>query len=114
MLRPDETGISVHWLEVFPPNRENQLAEVRSRSRLDRRPNGRFAELNIGTMIQHVEEELHTARVLHDPLDAASSYAEDPSHAQITGLPAPNSPEAELVGDLIAECVTVLYPAIVA
>ena len=114
VLRAEETGVSVHWLEAFSPDRENQLAEVRERSRLDRRRNGRYAELNIGTMLRHVEEELHTVRVLHDPLDATDADAEDPSHAQIMGLPAGDSPEAELVGDLIAECVTALHPAVAA
>lgn len=110
--RPDETGVSVHWLEAFAPDKENQLAEVRRRCRLERRPNGRFAEMNIGAVIRHVEQDLQGIRVLHDPLEACGESDEDPSYAQITGLPPGGSAEAELIGDLIAQRVTTLYPAV--
>ena len=36
----------------------------------------------------------------------------DPSHSQITGLPPGDSDQALLVGDLIAECVTEMHPAV--
>jgi len=40
-------------------------------------------------------------------------FAADPSHSLISGLPAGNTPEAELIGDMIAECVIGAHPAII-
>ena len=110
--RPEETGVSVHWLEAFAPDKAIQLVEVRRRCRLKTVPNGRFAELNVGVVIQHVAGELEGVGVVHDPLGSDDSFEEDPSHAQISGLPSGSSPEAELIGDLIAECVTTLHRAV--
>ena len=50
---------------------------------------------------------------MHDPLEAAEGFAADPSHSQITGLPPVDTDEAMLVGDMIAECVTAMHPAVV-
>lgn len=112
-LRPQETGVSVHWLEAFLPGKSNQLAEVRRRSRLTLRRSGRFAELNVGSVIKHVEQELRGVRIVHDPLASEGSLQNDPSHAQINGLPPTDSPDAELIGDLIAERVNAVHPAVV-
>lgn len=109
--RPDEAGLSVNWLEAFEPPKIRQLSEVRRLFRLDVRPNGRFAELDVGTTLRAVSEELKTVRMLHDPLEAADGFDSDPSHAQIVGLPPGDSDEAALVGDLIAECVVDMHPA---
>ena len=38
--RPDETGLSVNWLEAFKSGKRNQLDEVRRLFRLRRQPNG--------------------------------------------------------------------------
>lgn len=111
--RPEETGLSVNWLEVFGPGKVHQLDEVRRLCRLHLRPNGRFAEMNVGTVIHHVATELDSLRIIHDPLEATDSFDADPSHAQITGLPPGDSDQAVLVGDLIAECVIAIHPAVV-
>ena len=111
--RPDETGLSVNWLEAFQPGRSHQLNEVRRLFRLGLRPNGRFAEMNVGTVIREVAKELTTLRVIHDPLEAKEGFDADPSHAEIIGLPPGDSDQAVLVGDLIAECVIDMHPAIV-
>ena len=58
--RPDETGLSVNWLEAFEPVKRNQLDEVRRLFRLRRQPKGRFAEMNVGTITRQVAEELET------------------------------------------------------
>ena len=50
-VRPDETGLSVNWLEAFPGKKEHRLNEVRRLFRLRVRPNGRFAELNVDTIL---------------------------------------------------------------
>ena len=111
--RPDETGLSVNWLEAFRPGKRHQLDEVRRLFRLRRRPSGRFAELNVGTVVQHVAGELETLQIVHDPLAATGEFEADPSHAEFTGLPPGDSHQAMLVGDLIAECVIEMHPAVV-
>lgn len=110
--RPDDTGVSVNWLEAFNGEKAQQLAEVRRLSRLNLKKTGRLAELNIGAVREKVAEELATLRIVHDPLDARGDFDADPSHAEITGLPAGDSPEADMIGDLIAECVITMHPAI--
>lgn len=111
--RPDETGLSVNWLEAFELPKTHQLREVRRLFRLSVGHNGRFAELDVGKTLRTVSEELITVRMRHDPLKAADGFDADPSHAQIVGLPPGDSDEAALVGDLIAECVVDMHPAIV-
>lgn len=110
--RPDETGVSVNWLEAFDPDKAHQLAEVRRLYRLNVRKKGRFAELNIGAVHEKVAEELETLRIIHDPLDPENSYEEDPSHAEITGLPPGGSDQAMMIGELIAECVIAMHRAV--
>ncbi len=108
-----ETGLSVNWLEILASEGADPLSEVRRLSRLRSRRSGRFAELEVGNVLHSVNEELETLRIVHDPLEAAEGFAADPSHSQITGLPPANTDEALLVGDMIAECVTAMHPAIV-
>lgn len=111
--RPDEAGLSVNWLEAFEPGKTHQLSEVRRLFRLRLSPRGRFAEMNVGTVLREVSTELDTLRIVHDPLDAERGFEADPSHAQITGLPPGDSDDALLVGDLMADCVSDMHPAIV-
>jgi hypothetical protein len=110
--RPDDEGLSVNWMEAFEPPKTQQLSEVRRVFRLSVRPNGRFAELHVGTVLRVVPEELATLRILHDPLEAGHGFAADPSHGEIVGLPSGESDEAALIGDLLAECVVGMHPAI--
>ena len=51
-------------------------------------------------------------RFVHQPLTAEDTYAADPSHSEILGLPPADSPEAEMIGDLIAECIVGVHPAV--
>lgn len=69
--------------------------------------------MNVGTVIHHVTTELDSLRIIHDPLEATDRFDADPSHAEITGLPPGDSDQAVLVGDLIAECVIAMHPAVV-
>ena len=110
--RPDDTGLSVNWLDAFEPGKSHQLAAVRRLCRLTLRPTGRFAEMNVGTVKRKVAEELDTLRIVHDPLEAKEGAEADPSHAEIIGLPSGESDQADLIGDLIAECVIAMHPAI--
>lgn len=110
--RPDEEGLSVNWLEAFGADKVRQLSEVRRLCRLNLKPNGRFAEMNVGAVLGTVSQELDTLQILHDPLDAKDDHDTDPSHAEIRGLPPGDSDQAMLVGELIAECVTTMHRAI--
>ncbi len=58
-LRSGEESLSVNWLECFPGiSKSQQIEQVRQRSRLQLRPNGRFAELSVGQTKEHVHGEL--------------------------------------------------------
>lgn len=113
LLRPDEIGLSVNWLEAFDLDKANQLARVRRLFRLQVRKSHRFAELNIGAVSEKVAEELRTLRIAHDPLDPENGFEADPSHAEITGLPPGDSDQAMMIGDMIATCVSAMHPVTV-
>ena len=109
LLRSDENGLSVNWLEVFGGNDEHhQLSEVRRLSWLRLARNGRFAKLNVGETKRYVSETVEELGIIEAPLAPTSEFEADTSHAKITGLPPGDSDEAMLVGDLIAEGV--IYP----
>ena len=111
--RPDDTGVSVNWLECFGNlSKAEQLDEVRRLSRLDMRKSGRLAELNVGTTKHYIRNEPDDLRFIHTPLPAESDYEADPSHSEIVGLPPGNSPQAALIGDMIAECIEAIHPAV--
>ena len=110
-LRANESGLSVHWLEIFEDlAKTEQLDEVRRLSRLSMSRNGRLAELNVGEAIQHISDMLDSPRIVHSPLDATDHYEADPSHSEFLGLPDSESPEAALLGDMIAELVLAVHP----
>ena len=91
--RPDEKGLSINWLEVFGSGKAHQLNEVRRlcSSRMSLSQNGRFAKMNVGTILRVVSEELDTLRIAHDPLEAEQDCEADPSHSEISGLPPGNA-----------------------
>ena len=109
--RPDEKGISVNRLEAFGGSKKVQLSKVRRLFRLTIRRTGRFAEINVGELRKNVVPMLKTIRVVHDPLDAEGGFEPDPSHAEITGLPKGNTPEAMQIGSIISQCVQNMHPA---
>ena len=112
-LRPNENGLSVNWLDYFSDlDKFAQINEVRRLSRLELRPNGRFAELNVGAAKQSVWAVLPDLRFVHDPLPAGDGYEADPSHSQIAELPPlSDSQRSAMIGDMIARSVQKLYPA---
>lgn len=112
-LRPQDAGLSINWLEAFGDTaRAQQLEQVRRLSRLNMRPNGRLAELNVGRTKRLLRERLPTLSFRHQPLAADDRYAADPSHSEIAGLPPGDSLQAALIGDMIAEVVLNLHPAV--
>ena len=111
-LRREESSLSINWLECFVGfSRSQQLDEVRRLSRLQMRHNGRLAQLHVGYAKQYVRDEIDSIRFMHQPLAAEDGHEADPSHSEIVGLPQTDSSEAELIGDLIAECIEAVYPA---
>ena len=112
-LRPNDSSLSVHWLERFGGGgKDERIDEVRRLSRLTMRERGRLAELPVGTTRQHLLLELEDVRFIHAPLNADAVHEADPSHSEITGLPPGDSPRAELIGDMMAECVRTVHPAV--
>lgn len=108
-LRPQESGLSVNWLEYFSQlAKPQQLEQVRQLSRLNLRRNGRFAELSVDL----ARRELPDLAFRHRPLEATAQYPADPSHSEIIGLPPGDSPQAALIGDMIAALVQNLHPAL--
>lgn len=113
-LRLSDNGLSVNWLDYYQRfDKLQQLDKVRQSSRLTMRPNGRLAELNIGVTKRHVQARVKNLRFIYAPLAAEGKYQPDPSHAEIRGLPPGDSPEAALIGDMIAECTQTIHPAII-
>ena len=113
LLRGNEEGLSVNWLEFFSGRtRAQQLDAIKPLVRLKLARSGRFAQLNVGQTLKCISERLDSARIVHRPLSADDEHLADPSHSQIEGLPPGNTEEAELVGDMIAECVSEVHIAV--
>ncbi len=104
-LKPGEPGLSVNWLDFFENCiKDQQLDKVRESTQMDMNKNGRLAELNVGRTKLHLISEMKSISFKHKPCD------DDPSHSEVFGLPSGDTPEAELIGDMIAQTVTAVYP----
>ncbi len=112
-LGSDELGLSVNWLECFNGHdKSGQLDEVRNHIQRRLGPNGLFAELNVGFTLGHLADTLPNLEFINTPSPPMGSFSADPSHSDLLGLPPRESLESEFIGDLIAECVTGLHPAV--
>lgn len=80
-------------------------------ARYRRESPGRLVELSVGITKEQVGQILDELRFIPTPLAADENYEADPSHSEIVGLPPKDSPEADMIGDLIAECVIAIHPA---
>ncbi|MFZ1747311.1 MAG: hypothetical protein WBO24_04710 [Nitrospirales bacterium] len=106
---------SVNWVECFPGVLNNQISEIRKKSRITYAATGRLARLNIGKTRSHVSEKTnneHNLNVIKDALEANNNYEEDPSHALMKGVLSVDDIYGEFVGDLIAECIIDSFPAV--
>jgi hypothetical protein len=115
----DIDGLSLNWLEWFPGPLEDQVAGVRRAARLRYGRTTGLARLNVGQSINSVWEkhpERLTLSFVLDPLPAEDKHGADQSHSLIVGAPFRDGPEADLLGDLIAQrvvppvCPAVLRP----
>ena len=114
LLRTGESGLSVQWLEALPgQSKLEQLAEARSLTRVELKPAGRFAELNVEITNQNLAGENVTSSFVHCPLDATDHHEADESHSEIQGLPpVEDEVRARIVGNFIAKhCITATHPA---
>jgi hypothetical protein len=113
--KKDTDGLSANWQEWFSGWLQDQVAGVRRAARLAYGSTAGLARLNVGQSITFIREnhpERLTLSFVHDPLPAEDKHPADPSHSLIRGAPFENGPEADLVGDLIAQCVVPpVFPA---
>jgi hypothetical protein len=110
LSRPQESAPSVNWLEYFPPPLENQVAQVAAVKRIKYEKKGKLVRINVGQTKAYVAANATDPIELffaYDPLlvDIVKGYQADPSHAEIRGVPVENTPEGELVKDLLADCI---------
>ena len=107
-------GLSVNWLECFGNlPKERQLDIIRQLIRLQMRPSGRLAELNVGTVLAHITAQLDSPRFVRKPLAETTDFKADPSHCELVGLPSQEEDElkAAEIGEIIANCVASIHPA---
>ena len=105
-----EAGLSVNWLDVFPGDTSSQLQGVARHIRLGVLSRGRFAEFTVEELKVLLAGENIDATVVHDPLEADDRYIDDPSHAQVFGLPSPLTDRATEVGAVLAGAATLHCP----
>lgn len=120
LKKPNHQGTSVNWIEYFTGTLEQQIEEIRLRRRLEYKKTGALARLNVRRMKEFVAQETEKIlptkvllSVVKDPLEASDDHQEDRSHALIKDVPSLHDAHAELVGDLIRQCVIDTHPAIV-
>lgn len=106
----DDDGVSVNWLEYFGTKSESgRLGAVAQRIQRETKFSGRFAEMNVGRVIECLIARDCFGSVWHDPQDARNDHGPDPSHCLILGLPAPGSEENKRAADAIADCVHAIH-----
>lgn len=109
----EESASSINWMECFPFPVSNQVQEIKVRRRIKYEKRGILAKINIGQTKQYVATNATVAvtlAFLHDPLKATTDKPADPSHAGIHGIPIVNTPEAELLQDLLVHCIIEKFP----
>ena len=104
-----EAGLSVNWLGAFLGDTEAQLQGVTRHIRLTVRSSGRFAEFTVEELKALLADEDVDATVIHDPLEPDGEHIDDPSHAQVFGLPSPLTDRATEVGAVLAGAA-ILHP----
>jgi hypothetical protein len=124
LCRPDEDACSVNWMERFDIPVENQCACIRAEKRIRYAPTAKLARLNVGRARAYVLNEVKdvfgedkaTLRFLYDPEDADPPRFPHPhtSHSIINGMPGLDTPEGEMIGALLRDCIpsTDIYPVI--
>lgn len=105
-------GLSVNWLECFGNlPKAQQLDTIRRLIRLNMRPSGRLAELNVGVVIQNIAAELESPRFVRRPLAETAEFEADPSYCELAGLPSLEEDEVKAaeIGEIIANCIASVH-----
>jgi hypothetical protein len=116
--RPDEEGLSVEWRERAGDWPATQVQAIRTVIRREMRPSHRLAEVPVGLTRARVRESAVAfgmavdLRFEHEPLATEGPWPEDVFHSEIFGTPEHEHLLATVIGDLIAECVSEKYLAI--
>jgi hypothetical protein len=118
--REDEHGLSVEWRQARGDGPvADQLHAIRSTIRRQLKPSHRLAELPVGLTRERVREQAAALgieqvelRFEHEPLEAADGKPEDPFHSEIFGTPEFGHLRATAIGDLMAEHISAVYPAV--
>lgn len=103
-IREGEEYLSVNWLEFLgKSSRDEEIAEIQNilRKKLRLGSRSKIAVAEVGTLINHVQEE-RRLRIEHEP-----ELPDDPSHSGIYGY----AIEDDLIADIIAEVFQETYPA---
>ena len=108
-LRPNETGISANWMEFFRGTKEFQIKEIKSLARIKLNKNGKYAELNVGSVCKVELEKLQSLKVRKSPLKKDRVFKEDGSHCEIV-VQALENLNMIIVGEIIAKCISTLHP----
>ena len=112
-LRAGDAGLSVNWLECFTDlPLSGQLAEVRRLSRIEMRPNGRLAELNVGAAKQHVRQQFPAVRFISTPLPGRMDTLPTLLTAKSSGCRREIPLKRPWLETLIAECVRAAHPVV--
>lgn len=110
LRKTDSDGLSANWLEYYSNSTKcEQVEKVKSSFNLRIEKKSCFAEFNVGNTKSYIREECANLNFIHDPTEKNDKHNADPSHSLIIGLPAPNSPESAMIGDMLAECVKVKH-----
>ena len=108
LARPNEGPPSSNWIECFDPPIENQLDNIRAVKRIRYEKRGQLVRINAGHTIKFVKDSAKGAaplRFVHNPLPPMDGKLSDPSHVLMHGIPEGSSSEADLVKDLLRECI---------
>jgi hypothetical protein len=114
----DTDGLSVMRrgvLAIDPPDDEIAIRRVMSSVR-KLGATSQFVELNVGRMLDALEEFEQEVFVCEDPIPAEGDALANPAHALVVGLPfageAIGSLRSELVGDRLRSLVCHTFPAV--
>lgn len=114
----DTDGLSVTRRGVLSTKRLQDETNIRLvlGSRLKLGTNALFVELNVGGILDALEEFEQEVFVCEDPLPAAGKALANPAHALIAGLPfageAIGSLRSEVAGDKLRALVSHSFPAV--
>jgi hypothetical protein len=110
----NEDAASVNWMEIFDAPVANQCARIREEKRITYAATGKLARLNVGIASTYVLEEAKsvfgeeksTLSFVHDPEEPDAGHTlPQTSHSLIKNMPKLDTPEGEMIGALLRDCV---------